>query len=269
MTELTLFHFDDDHRSFEDLAVKNGANLWEQADLMAALDYQSHDAFRSVMLKAMQACLSLGIATEDNFVRQADQTYRFTRFACYLIAMNGDPKKTQVAAAQVYFAALAETFQSALEHADAIDRVLVRDEVADGEKSLSSTAKRHSVTNYAFFQNAGYRGMYNMNLNRLRNHKGLSEGENLIDRMGKAELAAHLFRITQTDEKIKKDGIQGQRLLEDAALRVGKQVRKSMLEISGRKPEDLPPAEHLKDVKKRLKATDKQLRTLDVRKSED
>ncbi|MBI1345695.1 damage-inducible protein D [bacterium] len=263
MTEISLFHFEEDRQCFEDLAIKNGANLWEQSDVMSALDYRSEEAFRKLVMKAMQACLTLGIPTEDNFHRQADGTYRFTRFACYLLAMNGDPKKLQVAAAQLYFAVLAETFHTALEHSDAIDRVLIRDEVSEGEKSLSSTASRHGVENYPFFQNAGYRGMYNMNLSKLRERKGLKPTEKLIDRMGKEELAAHLFRITQTAAKIRNEGVQGQRLLEDAAEKVGKQVRKSMLEISGAKPEDLPPAEPIKDVKKRLKQTDKQLRNID------
>jgi DNA-damage-inducible protein D len=269
MTEESLFHFEKSSPSFEDLAITNGANHWKQSDLMNALGYQTPDAFRKVVNKAMQACLSLNIPTEDNFVRQPDGEYLFTRFACYLIAMNGDSKRAQVAGAQIYFAKLAETFNNAFEHADAIDRVLIRDEVSEGEKSLSSTAKQHGVVKYGFFQNAGYRGMYNMNLGRLKEHKGVGERESLIDRMGKSELAAHLFRITQTDEKIRKDGIQGQRHLEEIAERVGKQVRRSMLEISGQKPENLPAADPINEVKKRLKATDKQFRRIDDRSAED
>ncbi|MBX3451156.1 MAG: hypothetical protein KF777_16440 [Planctomycetaceae bacterium] len=262
MTDIILFHFDDSP-SFEDLAIKNGTNLWEELALMQALGYQTPDAFKKVVMKAMQACLTLGIPTEDNFVRAEAGTYRYTRFACYLVAMNADTRKPQVAAAQLYFAALAETFQSALEHADAIDRVLIRDEVSEGEKSLSSTAKSHGVVNYAFFQNAGYRGMYNMNLKKLKEKKGVKASQNLIDRMGKEELAAHLFRITQTNAKIRNSGVQGQIALEQTAEQVGKQVRKSMLEISGHKPEDLPAAAPINDVKKNLKAANKKLKGLD------
>ena len=264
--EITLFHFEEEPRSFEDLAIENGTNLWNEADLMAALGYQSAESFKKVVIKAQQALLSLGVPFEENFYRQPSGDYRLTRFACYLVAMNGDSKKPQVAAAQVYFATLAETFRSAIEHSEAIDRILIREEVTDGEKSLASTASRHGVENHAFFQNAGYRGMYNMNLNALKEKKGLKKGEKLMDRMGKEELAAHLFRITQTDAKIKKDGLSGQRLLESAAEQVGKQVRRTMIEISGQRPEHLPLAEPIKDVKKTLKSTSKQFQKLDHHK---
>src|SRR5262249_22345393 len=146
MTQLTVFHFEDNQPSFEDLGKPNGARYWIESDLMQALEYQTKANFRKVVTRAMQACLSLGIQTEDNFVLDAGE-YKLTRFACYLIAMNGDPKKSSVAAAQLYFAALAETFQSRLEHAENIDRVLIREEMTDGLKTLSSTAKRHGVQN--------------------------------------------------------------------------------------------------------------------------
>ena len=258
-----LFHFDEGPGRFEDLAIKNGVRLWSEATLMAALGYLAADSFRHVVHKAQHACLSLDITIEENFVYQADSSYLFTRFACYLIAINGDSQKPQVAAAQVYFAALAHTFQTALEHSQAVDRVPIRDEVSQGEKSLASSASRHGVENYSFFQNAGYRGMYNMNLKALKLKKGVKSGETLIDRMGKTELAAHLFRITQTDEKIKQVGATGQVILEAIAKKVGKQVRKSMIEISGQKPEQIPLAEPIAEAKKKLKAAGKQFRKLD------
>ena len=260
MTELQILFQED---SFEDSAIKNGVNLWNEADLMKALGYHSTESFKRVIQKAQQACLSLGIAIEESFVRQPDTTYRLTRFACYLIAINGDSKKPEVAAAQVYFAALADTFRSAIDQARDVDRVLIRDEVSAGEKSLSSTANRHGVENFAFFHNAGYRGMYNMNLNALLTKKGLGKGERLIDRMGKDEIAAHLFRITMTDAKIKNEGLKGQQQLETAAEKVGKHVRQSMIELSGQRPENLPVADPIKDVKNRLKTTNKQFKKLD------
>lgn len=260
MTDLQIMFQED---SFEDSAVKNGVNLWNEADLMQALGYLSADSFKRVIQKAQQACLSLGIAIEEIFIRQPDTTYRLTRFACYLIAINADSKKPEVAAAQVYFAALADTFRSAIEQAQDVDRVLIRDEVSAGETSLSSTANRHGVESFAFFHNAGYRGMYNMNLTALMTKKGVAKGERLIDRMGKDEIAAHLFRITQTDAKIKNEGLKGQQSLESAAEKVGKHVRQSMIELSGQRPENLPVADPIKDVKKRLKTTNKQFKKLD------
>jgi DNA-damage-inducible protein D len=257
-----IFHFESDKPSFEDLGVPNGSRTWREETLMSAMGYESKGAFRKAVNRAMQACLSLNIATEDNFIRVGDE-YKFTRFACYLIAMNGDPKKDGVAAAQLYFAALADTFQSYVEHAEGVDRILVRDEMTSGMKALQGTAKLHGVENYAFFQNAGYRGMYNMSLPELVKRKGLNPKEKLLDRIGKTELAANLFRVTQTEEKIRNEGLRGQRQLENAAHAVGKTVRQTMIELSGTPPEDLPIAEPIKDVRKKLKTADKRFRELD------
>lgn len=259
----TVFHFDQDRKSFEDLGQPNGITHWSESSLMEALGYESQQSFRKAITRAKQACLTLGMACEEHIALLPDGSHCMTRFGCYLVAMNGDSRKPQVAAAQGYFAALAETFQSAIEHADGIDRCLIRDEVTDGQKSLASTAKAHGVQNYAFFQNKGYMGMYNMSLERVRDFKGLKKGEKLIDRMGKAELAAHLFRITQTDEKIKKDQIIGQRNLERTAHDVGAKVRKTVMELSGVEPENLPPAPHISDVKRQIKGTSKKLRDID------
>ena len=261
-----LFHFDSDRQSFEDIGRPNGITHWLDSELMIALGYQSTDSFQKAILKAKQTCLTLGIDIEDHFVRQPDATWLLTRFACYLVAMNGDTRKPEVAAAQAYFAAIAATFEDHLQHADGIDRLLIRDEITDGQKSLSSTAKKHGVQNYAFFQDAGYIGMYNMNLKTLTAKKGLKKGEKLIDRMGKEEMAAHLFRITQTDAKIKRDNVQGQSHLEHVAKQVGQTVRKTMLETSGTKPETLPIVDDVKDVKKKLKGAGKNLQNLDKKK---
>lgn len=262
-TELSVFHFEPDRPGFEDLGQPNGITHWHESTLMDALGYQSADGFQKAVLKAKQTCLTLSIEVEDHFVRQVDGTRLMTRFACYLVAMNGDTRKPKVAAAQAYFAAIAETFQDHLQHTDGIDRLLIREEITDGQKSLSSTAKRHGVQNYAFFQDAGYLGMYNMNLKNLKIRKGLRNGEQLIDRMGKEEMAAHLFRITQTDARIKRDDVRGQRHLEDVAKRVGQSVRKTMLETGGTEPEKLPLADDVKEVKKKLKGTGKNLQKID------
>lgn len=261
--EITLFHFDGDRKGFEDCGTSNGVTHWSEEVLREALGYQSSEGFQKAALRAKQACLTLGIHTEDHFIRQPDGTFVFTRFGCFLIAINGDPRKPEVAAAQAYFAAIAETFQDRIANAEGIDRVLIREEISDGQKSLASTAKRHGVTSYAFFQNAGYLGMYNMTLARLSKHKGVKKGEFLIDRMGKEEMAAHLFRITQTDAKIKNENIRGQKNLESAAAHVGRTVRKTMNDVSGATPESLPLAENIKEVRKALKGAGKNLQKID------
>lgn len=258
----SLFHFEDGRPNFEDLGKENGATHWSEDVLMKALGYDSHAGFVKAITRAKQACLSAGLQCEDHFVRQPDGTHIFTRFGCYLVAMNGSPSKPQVAAAQAYFATLAQTFQSHIEHADGIDRMLIRDELKDGQKSLASTASQHGVENYAFFQNKGYMGLYNKKLSDLCKQKGVTRGgAELMDRMGKAELAANLFRVTQTDEKIKNEDIRGQQNLEDAAYKVGKTVRQAMIETSGTRPENLPLAEDIKKVRQKIKGTSKALRS--------
>jgi DNA-damage-inducible protein D len=259
-TELTLFHFDLDRPSFEDMGQPNGTTHWTEEVLMDALGYENATSFRKAVMRAKQACLSAGLQCEDHFVLQPDGSHIFTRFGCYLVAMNGAPNKPKVAAAQAYFAAIAQTFESHIAHADGIDRMLIRDELTDGQKSLASTASKHGVENYAFFQNKGYMGLYNMVLKRLCELKGVtSSGAKLMDRMGKAELAANLFRITQTDEKIKNQNIRGQSALEDAAFSVGKMVRSTMISTSGTKPELLPLEEDIKQVKNKIKGASKTL----------
>lgn len=257
-----IFHFDEGKESFEDLGKPNGVRYWMESDLMIALEYSGSAGFRKVILRAMQACLTLGIPTDEVFVN-CDGSYKLTRFACYLIAMNGDTKKPAVASAQLYFATLAETFNRHLEHVEGIERIVIRQEMSDGMKTLSSTAKRHGVQNFALFQNAGYRGMYNFDLARLTQIKGVKAGEMLLDRMGKTELAANLFRISQTEEKIKNQGIKGQVPLERAAQDVGRTVRETMIGISGTAPEHLPVAEHIEDVKRMIKSTNKKFKAID------
>jgi DNA-damage-inducible protein D len=258
----TVFHFEDGHPNFENLGKPNGIRLWAEADLMQALGYEDNKSFRKAITRAMQACLSSGIQMEENFILNPDGNYALTRFGCYLVAMNGDTKKAAVAAAQAYFATLAETFKRCIDHAENIDRLLVRDELTDGMKAMSSTAKSHGVENYAFFQNQGYRGMYNMNLANLIALKNCPGGQ-LLDRMGKEELAANLFRVTQTTAKIKNEGIRGQQKLETAAFTVGRKVRDTMINISGTAPEHLPLAAPIQEVKKALKGTNKKFKSLD------
>jgi DNA-damage-inducible protein D len=251
--------------NFEALAVPNGSPTWREQDLMSAMGYESVGTFQKAVTRAMQACLSLGMRTEDDFIRVGD-SYKFTRFASYLIALNGDPKKPGVAAAQTYFAKLADSFQSYLEDAEGVDRLLIREEMTRGMKALHGTAKSHGVENYAFFQNEGYKGMYNMSLAELERFKGVPKKGALLDHMGKTELAANLFRVTQTDEKIKNERLRGQGQLERAAFSVGRKVRDTMQELGGTAPERLPLAEPVGHVRKKLKGTSKRLRELDGKK---
>lgn len=268
-----VFHFDEDRDNFEGHAVDNGTVCWYASDLMQMLGYQSLASFRGAINRAIAACTALGISVADNFT-QTDRSasggsahdYKLTRFACYLAAMNADTKKPQVAAAQAYFAALAESFQQSFQEADAVERVLIREEVSEREKILAGVVKQSGIVVYAFFQNEGYRGMYNMPLSQLRARRGIPAGKTPLDHMGKAELAGNLFRITQTEEKIKNEGIKGQTSLERAAYQVGLKVRHTMIELSGKAPESLPVEDHIKEVKKGLKTTQRGFAKLDEKK---
>jgi DNA-damage-inducible protein D len=270
---LEVFHFEENKNSFEDFGFTNGGRLWYARDLMNFLGYSDFNTFRNVINRATHACMVLKININDNFIEterviegKKYKDYKLSRFACYLVAMNGDPKKPQVAKAQIYFVSIAETFRHYLEEAVNVERVLIRDDISEREKSLSGVAKMHNVENYAFFQNAGYLGMYNCNLSDLKIKKGLiyhQSGRSLLDFMGKQELAANLFRITQTEAKIQNENLKGQEKLEYAARSVGKKVRDIMIETSGTKPEELPLNGDINDVRKALKSTYKKLKQLD------
>ena len=220
----------------------------------------------------MAACNAAKIDLFDNF-EQVRRTidgkpirdFKLSRFACYMLAMNGDPNKPEVARAQAYFAVLAEAFSRYVESAEDIERILIREDVSEHEKSMARAAHAAGVNSQGFglFQNAGYRGLYNMNLTRLRGLKGIPEGRSPLDFMGKTELAANLFRITQTEEKIRTQNIQGQKECERTAEDVGREVRQTMQRISGIAPETLPPSEDIKKLKGDVKASHKDFKKLD------
>lgn len=262
-----VFHFEDGRKSFEDLGQANGQRWWWWSDLQSALGYASGAGAQKAFDRAMTACNSLGVPIHENFSSTARQDtsgytrgdFKLSRFACYLIAMNADPRKPEVAQAQAYFATLAQAAQAAQE----IERVAMREDVSDGERTLASTANRAGVEQWGLFQNAGYRGLYNMNLRDLRARKGVPGTRTPLDFMGKTELAANLFRITQTEEKIRQESVFGQSALERAAETVGREVRSTMQRISGTVPENLPPAGDIRGVRKELKATSKTFKKMD------
>jgi DNA-damage-inducible protein D len=256
--------------TFESMMKANGFAYWLASDLMGLLGYQDMKTFTRAINKAQAACATLGIPIDENFIRvRADgqpDDYKLSRFGCYLTVMNGDVKKPAVATAQAYFAVLAESMRQHIQEAAGVERVLLRGKVTEHEKSLAGVAKAAGVEVYAFFQNEGYRGLYNMGLKELRAYKGLEDGKPLLDYMGKTELAANLFRITQTEEKIKNEQITGQVRLENAAFTVGRKVRQTMVEISGGRPEDLPLEQNIKEVQSGIKKTHKRFKVMDKAK---
>lgn len=277
MSDLQVFHFDEDKPNFETYGQDNGFRFWLASDLMRLLGYSSMGPVHKAINKAIAACANLNVSISENFqetkTEASDKDWRLSRFACYLTALNGDPKKPEIAQAQAYFVTLAEAFRQYVQEAEGVERVLIRGEVTEREKTLSATASAFGVQNYAFFQNyaflqnAGYRGMYNMDLTQLQRRKGVPKGRTILDFMGKTELAANLFRITQTEEKIRNEDIRGQRPLERAHESVGREVRQTMGRISGARPEDLPLTEDIKQVRRGLKRAGKEFAKIDEKPS--
>jgi DNA-damage-inducible protein D len=266
-------YFEQEGQIFESRGFSNGERHWYATDFMEMLGYDSMQAFDLAINRAIGTCMTLGIPVPDNFeqiTREIDgssiRDYKFSRFACYLVAMNGDTRKPQVAQAQAYFAKVADAMRQ-YQGGEEVQRVQIRDEVSGREKSLASTAKRAGVNQFGIFQNAGYRGMYNVDLSSLKRMKGLRDNSrSLLDFMGKRELAGNLFRLTETEAKLKSENIQGQKPAENVAFNVGRRVRSMMIENTGTRPELLPLTSDIKKVHKGLKQTAKELKIRDTTK---
>jgi DNA-damage-inducible protein D len=255
-TELTPFEGD---FSFEDFKNENGICYWWASDLMRMLGYKDSKSFDKAIGRAIKACITLSIPQEDNFIHatrdingEQVKDCKLTRFACYMVVMNADSKKEPVAAAQVYFAEQTRKFELFIQNSEQFERILIRDEIKEGQKSLMGIATKAGVQDYARFHNAGFSGLYNM-LNVELAQKRNIEPAKLYDHMGRTELAANLFRITQTEERIKNFSIRGQRNLESTHYGVGKEVREIILKNTGKPPEQLPMEKKLPELQKELK----------------
>jgi len=258
--------FDGEPPAFELLAQQNGFRFWLASDLAKALGYDDTEPLHKALNKALAVCMMLNIDVTENFTSIAPgkaPEYKLSRFACYLTVMNADTRNPLVARAQVFFASLANAFWEAMAQHDEVDRLLVRGEISQHEKSLAGVAHKNGVNDYARFQNAGYVGMYNMPIWKLKSYKRFNGDGSLLDRMGRDELAANLFRLTQTEAKIRNDGIKGQQNLETAAETVGRIVRNTVLQISGQAPENMPLSAPINDTKKSIKATQRAFKKLD------
>lgn len=248
--------------SFESIKKidENGVEYWEARELMSILGYSKWQNAELVIKKALRSCDNSGQPVKNHFtvtskmVLVGSKTVRdikdwnLDRYACYLIAQNGDPYKKEIALAQTYFAIQTrrqETFEQMTRDKK---RLYIRNEVTIENKKLFSTAKRAGVTNFGTFNDAGYRGLYNMPLVDVEKKKKIKKGE-LLDRAGTTELAANLFRITQTEDKIRQEDIRGQDRASTTHFEVGRKVRKAIKNIGGTMPEKLPPETNIQKLK--------------------
>ena len=249
---------------------ENGQEFWYARELQKVLGYSEWRNFQNVINKAKDACKNSGNNVQDHFVdvnkmvgigsnasRPVDDI-EFSRYACYLVVMNGDSTKEIIALGQTYFAVKTRQ-QELIENYESLDedqkRLAIRNEMKIHNKSLADAAKNAGIEDskdYAIFQNRGYQGLYGgLGAKDIHAKKGLKKSQQILDHMGSTELAANLFRATQTDEKLRRENIQGKKEAGDAHYEVGKKVRQTIAELGGTMPEDLPtPNKSIKQIEK-------------------
>ena len=247
---------------------ENGNEYWYARELQKVLEYNKWENFEKVIEKAKLSCLNSNYGLQDHFpdVRKMVDIgsntlrnivdYKLSRYACYLIAQNGDSRKKVIGLAQTYFAIqtrkqelLEKEYNSLTENEK---RFYQRNLTKKGNSSLNQTAKTAGVKNFDLFHNAGYKGLYNgETANDIAKRKGLRYREDILDNMGSDELIANLFRISQTNQRLNKDNIQGEKSACLTHNKIGKIVRKAIKEAGGTMPEDLPtPDKCLKELEK-------------------
>ena len=258
-------------QSFESLKQNNehGAEYWSARDLQPLLGYSQWRRFEQAVDRAKSSCATSGNNPEHHFAGagkpitggkgavQVVDDYHLSRFACYLIAQNGDPRKPEIAHAQKYFAVQARRQELSDQAAADMERLELRKQTAEEFKALSGAAQDAGVQSKMFgvFHDAGYKGLYGgLGRDAIKQRKAIPDKDNLLDRMNATELAANQFRMTQTRDKLARERVGNQAQAIRAHEVVGKEVRDAIKRIGGTLPENIPPAEHIKEVEKRLKS---------------
>ncbi len=257
---------------FEQIKKVNefGGEYWQARELAKVLEYADFGNFENVIKKAMDACEASGQEVADHFgaltemveigsgAKREMSSYALSRYACYLIIQGADTTKIIIAKAHTYFAIQTRRQEVADLLVEDNKRVFLREEMKKHNKNLVSAAKDAGVTNYANFQDAGYMGLYGgMRQKDILARKRLSVKEGILDHMGSEELAANLFRATQTEAKLRRDNIRGQIKANQTHYDVGGRVRATIKELGGTMPEKLPNPGPIKDSVKRIKSSAK------------
>ena len=261
-----------DENLFESIKHVNeyGQEFWYARELQPLLEYSQWRYLKEAIERAKTACANSGHDVEDHFAevrkmveigsgaRRNVEDYELSRYACYLIVMNGDPRKEIIALGQTYFAVktrqqeLIEDYEKLTEEQK---RLAIRNEMKRHNIALADAAHKAGVQqpiDYAVFQNYGYMGLYNgLKAQDIKERKGLKKNQNILDFMGSTELAANLFRATQTEEKLRRENIHGKNEANQTHYEVGKKVRQTIADLGGTMPEDLPtPEKSIKQIEK-------------------
>ena len=261
-----------DENLFENIKHVNeyGQEFWYARELQPLLEYSQWRYLKEAIERAKTACANSGHDVEDHFAevrkmveigsgaKRNVEDCELSRYACYLIVMNGDPRKKVIALGQTYFAVktrqqeLIEDYEKLTEEQK---RLAIRNEMKRHNIALADAAHKAGVQqpiDYAVFQNYGYMGLYNgLKAQDIRERKGLKKNQNILDFMGSTELAANLFRATQTEDKLRRENIQGKNEANQTHYEVGKKVRQTIADLGGTMPEDLPtPEKSTKQIEK-------------------
>ena len=238
--------------------TRGGGEYWRARDIQTILGYSRWENFENVIKKARMACESAGVDPNNQFrettkviamgkgAQFEQKDFFLSRYACYLVAMNGEPTKPEIGMAQTYFAVQTRRQEVLDTLTEEERRIQLRQRVKDANRKLNSAAKGAGVQRYAIFHDAGYRGLYGLGLASIKRRKGISKKEDLLDRAGRTELAANEFRITQAEDKLVRDNVN----TEAGAIRthedVGKEVRSAINKLGGTLPENLAPEPSIK-----------------------
>lgn len=267
------------HATFEELRCldEESNEFWLARQLAKVLEYSQYRHFLPVVERAKEACINSNQAAEDHFedvltmvdigssAKRQIEDVRLSRYACYLIVQNADPAKPIIANGQTYFAIQARRQELAddkkfAQLGEDEKRLAIRNELVKHNKYLAAAAKDAGVAthlDYAIFQDHGYRGLYGgLRAKEIHARKSLKKSQKILDHMGSTELAANLFRATQTEEKLRREQVQGKRQANQTHYEVGQKVRQTIEDLGGTMPEELPtPDQSIKQierVKKRL-----------------
>ena len=264
---------ENNNKSFEEIKHidESGVEFWYARELMPVLQYSNWQNFEKIINKAKISCENSDISVLDHFTdvsktikmpKGAEKMipdYKLTRYACYMIAQNGDSRKKVIALAQTYFAVQTRKHKKKKKEYSLLTedekRFYQRNLTRKGNYSLNQAAKNAGVKNFDKFHNSGYKGLYNgETADDIAKRKGLRYREDILDNMGSEELAANLFRITQTESRLKRDKIDTENKANKTHYEVGAKIRKTIKELGGTMPEDLPtPKKSLKQIEKENK----------------